>query len=224
MADTNPASFYRDIMTDRINPKIKLPFIRLDDPNYAGMLQLDSANLKIYYSRVFTDTGANAMSIKAVCQGLAWLSIGVNPRGEMSGGQVVIGLPNATRSSVNPGKYSIFDYADSGVVLMGRAAQTLINRSITQDSSAETTTLMAVIAWAFLTPFALGSAFVRSLLPIPLWFKLHMYFNFGSFVLTLTAFILAVVNVEPEDRFSDPHIVAGWVLMGLMIVQVVAGI
>ena len=112
-----------------------------DDPTYAGMLQLDSANLKIYYSRVFTDTGANAMSIKAVCQGLAWLSIGVNPRGEMSGGQVVIGLPNATRSSVNPGKYSIFDYADSGVVLMGRAAQTLINRSITQDSSAETTTL-----------------------------------------------------------------------------------
>ncbi len=82
------------------------------------------------------------MSIKAVYQGMAWLSIGANPSGEMSGGQVVIGLPaNATRSSVNPGKYSISAYKDSGVVLMDRATQTQINGSITQDSSAETTTL-----------------------------------------------------------------------------------
>jgi hypothetical protein len=65
---------------------------------------------------------------------------------------------------------------------------------------------MAVIAWAFLTPFAIGSACVRSLLPTPLWFKLHMYLNFtNSFVITLTALTLAVVNVEPEERFSDPH-------------------
>jgi|NOAtaT_6_FD_contig_121_436092_length_1436_multi_5_in_0_out_0_1 hypothetical protein len=266
-----------------------------DDPNYAGMLQLDSANLKIYYSSILTDTGANAVSIKAVYQGLAWLAIGVNPDGEMIGGEAVIGQPNAAISSQNPGKYSMYDESSSGVVLMDSSAQTLINGIITQDISAGTTTLMytkimeesgelsiypsgqttfiwavgtnnnypayhasrgkflldlsgvtpavvdseqsaknytkifaahgimAVIAWAFLTPFAVGSAFVRSLLPTTLWFKLHMYVNFSSFVLTLTAFILAVVNVEPEERFSDPHFVAGWVLMSLTIVQVVGG-
>jgi hypothetical protein len=267
-----------------------------DDPTYAGMLQLDSANLKIYYSSVLTDTGANAVSIKAVYQGLAWLAIGVNPDGEMIGGEAVIGQPIAPISSENPGKYFLYDKSSSGVVLMDSSAQTLLNGSITQETSEGITTLMytkimeesgelsinpngqttfiwaigtnnnypayhgsgrgkfvldvsgdtpavvdseqsaknytkifaahgimAVIAWAFLTPFAVGSAFVRSLLPTTLWFKLHMYLNFSSFVLTLTAFILAVVNVQPERRFSEPHFVAGWVLMGLTIVQVVGG-
>jgi hypothetical protein len=272
-----------------------------DDPNYAGMLQLDSTNLKIYYSSILTDTGANAVSIKAVYQGLAWLAIGVNPDGEMIGGVAVIGQPNAAISSENPGKYFMTDESSSGVVLMDSSAQTLINGIITQDTSAGTTTLMytkimeesgelsinpngqttfiwavgtnnnypayhgngrgkfvldlstngaafaekpqeqqkssknytkifaahgimAVIAWAFLTPFAIGISFLRGLFFSALWFKLHMYVNFATFLLTLTTFILAVVNIDRKERFSDPHFIAGWILMGLVTLQVMVGI
>jgi len=267
-----------------------------DDPNYAGMLDVGQSGLKVYYSKVSTDSGATALSIKAVYQGLAWLSIGVNPDGEMIGGEAVIGQPNAAVSSENPGKYSMSDESSSGVVLMGSSSQTLINGSITQDTSAGTTTLiyikimeetgelsidpsgkntfiwaigtdnnypayhgskgsfvldlsgataavvesqqstknytkifaahgiMAVIAWAFLTPFAVGATFLRSLFPTPLWFKLHMYLNSISFVLTAAAFGLAVVNIDREEWFSDPHFIAGWVLIWLATLQVLAGI
>jgi hypothetical protein len=114
-----------------------------DDPNYAGMVDIgQKIGLTVYYSTVSTDSGATALSIKAVYQGLAWLGIGVNPSGEMIGGEAVIGQPNAAVSSENPGKYSMSDESASGVVLMGSSSQTLINGSISQDSSAGTTTLM----------------------------------------------------------------------------------
>jgi len=84
--------------------------------------------------------------------------------------------------------------------------------------------IMAVIAWAFLTPIAIASSFLRSLFSTPLWFKIHMYFNCITFVLTLTAFILAVANTPREKWFGKPHFVSGWVLMGLLTFNVLAGI
>jgi len=267
-----------------------------DDANYSDMLQVTSS-LNVYYKLTSTDSGSSALSVKAVYQGLAWLSIGVNPDGEMIGGDAVIGQPNEAISSVNPGKYTMSSEDAAGVVLMDSSAQTLINGSITQDTSAGTTTLsftkildesgenaisesgqttfiyaigsdntypayhaggrgkfkvdlsgatpavvdteastknytkifaahgiMAVIAWAFLTPIAIASSFLRSLFSTPLWFKIHMYFNCISFVLTLTAFILAVVNTPREEWFGNSHFVAGWVLMGLSTFNVLAGI
>ena len=115
-----------------------------DDPNYAGMVDIgQKIGLTVYYSTVSTDSGATALSIKAVYQGLAWLGIGVNPSGEMIGGEAVIGQPNAAVLSENPGKYSMSDESSSGVVLMGSSSQTLINGSISQDTSAGTTTQTA---------------------------------------------------------------------------------
>jgi hypothetical protein len=51
-----------------------------------------------------------------------------------------------------------------------------------------------------------------------------MYLNILTFVLTLTTFILAAVNIERTELFSDPHFIAGWVLMGLVTIQVLGGI
>jgi len=267
-----------------------------NEPNNTAVVDIEQAGLKIFYTTVSTDSGATALSIKAVYQGLAWLSVGINPDGVMIGGQTVIGQPNVAISSENPGKYSLTDKAASGIVLMGSSSQTLINASITQDTSAGTTTLtyikiveesgehsidpsgnntfiyaigsdnnfpnyhgargtivldlsgataavvepqqstknytkifaahgiMAVIAWAFLTPFAIGSAFLRSLSPTPLWFKLHMYLNSISFILTATAFGLALANIGRAQWFSKAHFKAGWVIMGFATIQVLAGI
>jgi hypothetical protein len=84
--------------------------------------------------------------------------------------------------------------------------------------------IMAVIAWAFLTPVAIAVSFLRSLFISAFWFKLHIYFNCATFILTLTTFILAVVNIAREDRFSDPHFIAGWILMGLVTLQCMVGL
>lgn len=265
-----------------------------DDPNYTDMLSITN-DLTLYYSVVSTDSG-DALSAKVVYQGLAWISVGVNPDGEMIGGDAIIGLPDSAVSSTNPGKYAMSDESAAGVVLMDSSAQTLMDGNVTQDTSAGTTTMtftkllaesgeneilssglstfiyamggdntypsyhsggrgkfqldlsgatasvvasaeseknyakifaahgiMAVIAWAFLTPFAVASTFLRSLFSGPLWFKIHLYFNSMSFVLTATAFVLAVLNIPREELFDDPHFVGGWVLMGLATVQALAG-
>jgi len=281
-----------------------------DDSNYERMLHADR-NLKIYVNVVSTDGGANALSIKAVYEGLVWLGIGVNPDGEMIGGEAIIGQPNAGISSVNPGKYILSKESSSGVVLMDSSSQTLINGSITQDINAGTTTLlyiklmeepnehiinptgqttfiwaagtnnnypsyhgsgmgsfvldlstnstseiviqpqkhhhddgdedhdhsnknimkifavhgiMAILAWALLTPLAVGAAFLRSYFSSAVWFKLHIYLNSIAFTLTLALFLLAVRTNEWEERFSEPHFITGWILMGLVTVQVLVGI
>lgn len=278
--------------------------------NYQRRLHADR-NLKVYVQVVSTDSGAQALSIKAVYEGLVWLGIGVNPDGEMIGGEAVIGQPNADISTVNPGKYILSTESSSGVLLMDPSSQTLINGSITQDRNAGTTTLMytkimeepnehiinpagqttfiwaagtnsdypsyhgsgmgtfvldlstnstsevvihpqrhhhdeeeeehehsstnimkifavhgfmAIVAWAFLTPLAVGAAFLRSYLSSALWWKLHMYLNSITFVITLALFLLAVRTNEWEERFEEPHFITGWILMGLVTVQVMLGI
>jgi hypothetical protein len=107
-----------------------------DDKDYPGMLQVQD-DFTFYYKAVITDSGENALSVKAVYQGLGWLGIGINPDGEMIGGEAVVGQPDAAVSSVNPGKYALSSASTSGVTLM--KTQTLIDGSITQDGS--TTTL-----------------------------------------------------------------------------------
>jgi len=252
--------------------------------------------LKFYYKLVSMD-GGNAVSVKMVYQGLAWLGIGVSTDGKMVGGKSVIGQPESEVSSTNPGKYDMYYTYPGGVVLMDDSAQTLINGTIAQDTTTGETTMtftmmldesgelsitssgqnifiyamggdntyplyhsggkgsfkvdflgstpivvdseessknytkifaahgiMAVIAWAFLTPFAVASTFLRSLFTSPLWFKVHLYFNCMSFILTAAAFVIAVLNVERNEMFSKPHFIGGWVIMGLATLQVIAGV
>lgn len=50
----------------------------------------------------------------------------------------------------------------------------------------------------------------------------------GAFVLQftelhITAFVLAVVNVKRDEMFAKPHFIAGWVLMGVTTLDVIAG-
>jgi hypothetical protein len=42
--------------------------------------------------------------------------------------------------------------------------------------------------------------------------------------LTLALFLLAVYTNEWEERFLEPHFITGWILMGLVMVQVLVGI
>ena len=83
--------------------------------------------------------------------------------------------------------------------------------------------IMAVIAWAFLSPIAVASAFLRSLFPNDWWFMVHLCCNTMSFVLVVTCFILAVVNIERQEMFSNPHFITGWVILFLSTLQVVVG-
>jgi len=46
--------------------------------------------------------------------------------------------------------------------------------------------IMTVIAWAFLTPIAVASSFLPSLLPIDWWFKVHLCFNSLSYISLLS--------------------------------------
>jgi hypothetical protein len=107
---------------------------------FPGFVQVND-KLKVYYKLVKTASGEDALSIKAVYQGLAWLGIGLSLDGEMIGGEAIIGKPDAAVSSSNPGKYTMSAESISGVKLRDPSAQTLIDGSISQDSKAGTTTL-----------------------------------------------------------------------------------
>ena len=105
-----------------------------------GFVQVND-KLKVYYQLVKTASGEDALAVKAVYQGLAWLGIGMSLDGEMIGGEAIIGKPDAAVSSSNPGKYTLSAESISGVKLRDPSAQTLIDGSISQDSEAGTTTL-----------------------------------------------------------------------------------
>lgn len=107
---------------------------------FPGVVQVND-KLKVHYALVKTASGEDALSVKAVYQGLAWLGIGVSLDGEMVGGEAIIGEPVAPISSINPGKYTMSAESISGVKLRDPSAQTLIDGSISQDLNTGTTTL-----------------------------------------------------------------------------------
>jgi len=83
--------------------------------------------------------------------------------------------------------------------------------------------VMAFIAWAVLAPMAAAASYLRKIFPEgPTWFKVHMSFNVTNFVLTIVAFVTAVVYRSP--RFNNPHFVTGWIIMAAVILQVALGV
>jgi hypothetical protein len=94
-----------------------------------GFVQVND-KLKVYYQLVKTASGEDALAVKAVYQGLAWLGIGMSLDGEMIGGEAIIGKPDAAVSSSNPGKYTLSAESISGVKLRDPSAQTLFDGRI----------------------------------------------------------------------------------------------
>jgi hypothetical protein len=80
------------------------------------------------------------VTIRMVYEGQAWLGIGRSDNGKMIGGEAVIGLPDSSQGSTNPGKYQMDSEENSGVYLFSDSQQTLQDASIVQDDT--TTTLM----------------------------------------------------------------------------------
>jgi hypothetical protein len=129
-----------------------------DDPNYTDMTSFDDDNgnpVHVYYrldmldekmlpSGVVTRSASgdvNAVSMKMVLEGTSWLGLGMNPDGEMIGGEVMIGCPDGSDSNggTNPGLYGPMTKEKSrGVVEM--AEQNFVDASIVEDGT--TTTLI----------------------------------------------------------------------------------
>lgn len=68
------------------------------------------------------------------------------------------------------------------------------------------------IAWGVLAPTAVNSAIYRSLFKGPFWFKLHQFFNFSAYALTIIAFIIAAAFISKE---GNPHWFSSHAKMGL---------
>jgi len=86
---------------------------------------------------------------------------------------------------------------------------------------------LGLIAWGFLVPTAISASRLRDLLPAGMWYTIHFYSNVLVLVLTLIAFVLAMVLYDNEGKahFSDEtHEMVGLVIMVVVIVQALSGI
>jgi len=130
--------------------------LRSDDEHYTDKRQLTD-DVSVYYKLVkvndeasnktvslspnSTDTNVNALSIKLVYKGLAWISFGIAPnsQGRMMGSESIIGVPDEAVSVENPGRYKMTEYFSDAVFLERPSKQTLVNASVSQNSSGITT-------------------------------------------------------------------------------------
>jgi len=84
----------------------------------------------MYYSLVLSDSEPGILCARIESATESWLGWGINPSGEMIGGEAVIGLPD--QGTVR--KFMLNDESMEGVVEMEEAAQTLMETSIVQEN------------------------------------------------------------------------------------------
>ena len=83
----------------------------------------------------------------------------------------------------------------------------------------------ATLAWAIATPFAVATAWFRTLVPSS-WIYIHVAANALSFLFTFIAFLVAVITMsvtQGKQHFSGRHHIVGLCLMLLITVQVLNG-
>eukprot|EP00804_Cyclotella_cryptica_P028334 CCRYP_013208-RA/>CCRYP_013208-RA protein AED:0.12 eAED:0.12 QI:0/0/0.5/1/0/0/2/241/391 len=89
-----------------------------------------SSTLTMYYALVLSDSEPGILCARFESQSEAWLGWGINPSGEMIGGEAVIGLPD--EGTVR--KFNLYAESMDGVVEMDDASQTLMETSIVQEN------------------------------------------------------------------------------------------
>lgn len=83
----------------------------------------------------------------------------------------------------------------------------------------------ATLAWAVAAPFAVTTAWFRTLVPSS-WIYIHVFANVSTFCLTLVTFIIAVVGMSISDNpahFSETHHWIGLVMLLFVTFQVMNG-
>lgn len=89
-----------------------------------------TSTMTMYYELVLPDSAPGMLCARIEAQSEAWLGWGINPSGEMIGGESVIGLPDEGTVL----KYNLFAESMDGVVAMDDALQTLMETSIVQEN------------------------------------------------------------------------------------------
>jgi hypothetical protein len=81
------------------------------------------------------------------------------------------------------------------------------------------------IAFGFLVPFSIGSAWFRDIIP-DLWFKFHVYANLMVGGLTVLSFLLAYIqtSLNKGAHFSESHHKFGLALFILVLMQIIGGL
>jgi uncharacterized membrane protein len=85
--------------------------------------------------------------------------------------------------------------------------------------------VFGAVAFAFLVPFAIGSAWFREILPDS-WFKYHVYANVVAGCLTLLSFLIAYIqtSLNKGAHFSEAHHRVGLALFILVLIQIISGL
>ncbi|KAL7489101.1 hypothetical protein ACHAW6_014692 [Cyclotella cf. meneghiniana] len=89
-----------------------------------------TSTLTMYYSLILSGSEPGILCARIESATESWLGWGINPSGEMIGGEAVIGLPD--QGTVR--KFMLNDESMEGVVEMEDAAQTLMETSIVQEN------------------------------------------------------------------------------------------
>jgi hypothetical protein len=76
---------------------------------------------------------AGTITVELTYFDVGWVAFGVQPDGEMVGGEVVIARPSRSAGATNPGKYVMSGESESAVTLMDQ--QTLINATFEQTET-----------------------------------------------------------------------------------------
>jgi len=85
--------------------------------------------------------------------------------------------------------------------------------------------ILATLAWAVASPFAITTAWFRTLVPSS-WIYIHVFSHVIAFFLTFVTVIIALVTMSMEKHsrhFSDPHHWAGVLLLLAVTFQVMNG-
>lgn len=93
---------------------------------------------------------------------------------------------------------------------------------------------MAAIAWGLLSPLAIAASVLRRFFPDGMWFKVHQSLNGLVVLLTLAAFVVALVAINQETppnadsnhfdkSFSDGHRLFGLIIFILAMLQGIGG-
>jgi len=92
--------------------------------------------------------------------------------------------------------------------------------------------IMMALAWGICAPLAIGSSILRTIfdrLAISndksLWFKIHLYMNLGTALLTLIGFSIAIAakNQQQVKHFESTHAKMGLSIFIMVLLQVLAG-
>jgi len=122
-----------------------------DNPDYTNMMVVkgdgsSEGHVTFYYSIIEDSTGMmrDMLSAQIVYQGLGWVGFGISETGKMTGSEAVIGIPDESNSSINPGRYMLGGYTQALVSLMEN--QTLSDASIVQTDTTTTLTFSKLLS------------------------------------------------------------------------------